>query len=77
MGLRFAISSLITFWLVPIPIGHLKQIFYIAFISATLQYGLTFSGLKILDTSSASLLVQTEVVFGIIIAAIFLKEIPI
>ena len=76
MGLRFAISSLITFWLVPIPIGHLKQIFYIAFISATLQYGLTFSGLKILDTSSASLLVQTEVVFGIIIAAIFLKEIP-
>ena len=76
MGLRFAVSSFITFWLVPIPNGYLKEIFFIAFISATLQYGLTFSGLKILDTSSASLLVQTEVVFGIIIAAIFLKEIP-
>ena len=70
------ISSILIVWFLPIPKEYLFKIFYISLVSATLQYGLTFSGLKILDTSTAALLVQTEVVFGIITAAIFLKEIP-
>ena len=76
MALRFALSSFLIIWFVPIPTGYLKRIFFIAFVSATIQYGLTFSGLAILDASTASLLVQTEVAFGIIVAAIFLREIP-
>ena len=76
MSLRFFISSILIVWFLPIPKEYLLKIFYISLVSATLQYGLTFSGLKILDTSTAALLVQTEVVFGIITAAIFLKEIP-
>ena len=75
MSLRFFISSILIVWFLPIPKEYLLKIFYISLVSATLQYGLTFSGLKILDTSTAALLVQTEVVFGIITAAIFLKEI--
>ena len=73
MSLRFFISSILIVWFLPIPKEYLLKIFYISLVSATLQYGLTFSGLKILDTSTAALLVQTEVVFGIITAAIFLK----
>ena len=76
MSLRFFISSILIVWFLPIPKEYLLKIFYISLVSATLQYGLTFSGLKILDTSTAALLVQTEVVFGIITAAFFLKEIP-
>jgi len=76
MSLRFFLSSILIVWFFPIPKRYLIKIFYISLVSATLQYGLTFSGLNILDTSTASLLVQTEVVFGIITAAIFLKEIP-
>tara|TARA_B100001094_G_scaffold40069_1_gene34652 strand:+ start:1238 stop:2119 length:882 start_codon:yes stop_codon:yes gene_type:complete len=76
MSLRFFLSSILLVWFFPIPRGFLIQIFYIAFVSASLQYGLTFSGLNILDTSTASLLIQTEVIFGIITAAIFLNEMP-
>ena len=76
MSLRFGISSLLIICFVPIPKEYLRKIFFIALVSATLQYGLTFSGLRILDASTASLLVQTEVVFGVITAAVFLKEIP-
>ena len=76
MSLRFFISSFLLVWFFPIPKGFLIKIFYIAFVSASLQYGLTFSGLNILDTSTASLLIQTEVIFGILTAAIFLKEMP-
>ena len=76
MSLRFFLSSIMLVWFFPIPRLYLTKIFYIALVSATLQYGLTFSGLKILDTSTASLLIQTEVIFGIITAAVFLREMP-
>lgn len=76
MSLRFFLSSMLIVWFFPIPKGYLIKIFYISFVSATLQYGLTFSGLNILDTSTASLLIQTEVVFGIVTAAVFLREFP-
>ena len=54
MSLRFFLSSMLIVWFFPIPNGYLIKIFYISFVSATLQYGLTFSGLNILDTSTAS-----------------------
>ena len=76
MSLRFFLSSMLIVWFFPMPKGYLIKIFYISFVSATLQYGLTFSGLNILDTSTASLLIQTEVVFGIVTAAVFLGEFP-
>ena len=41
-----------------------------------MQYGLTYTGLNIIDASSAILLVMLEVPFGIIIAFFLLKEIP-
>ena len=76
MGMRFAIAALVLVWFVPLPRGHWRSLTLIALISATFQYGLSFSGLAMIDVTPAILLVQSEVVFGTLIAAIMLKELP-
>jgi len=76
MGLRFTIPALILVWFFPVPKGLFVDLFKVSFIGSTLQYGLTYTGLSIIDASSAILLIQLEVPFGIIIAFFLLKEIP-
>ncbi len=76
MGMRFTIPALILVWWFPIPKGLFLDLFKVSFIGSTLQYGLTYTGLNIIDASSAVLLIQLEVPFGIIIAFFLLKEIP-
>ena len=76
MGLRFTIPALILVWFFPVPKGLFVDLFKVSFIGSTLQYGLTYTGLNIIDASSAILLIQLEVPFGIIIAFFLLKEIP-
>ena len=75
-GLRWGLSGLILVWWFPIPKKYLKNIFFISIIGCTIQYSLTFSGLNIIDASSAVLFVQCEVPFGVLIAYFFLKEKP-
>ncbi len=74
MGLRFTLTALVLVWFVKPPLHHLKQLTLIAFVSATLQYGLTFYGLKGLDASTTVLIIQLEVPFLALIAAVLLKE---
>jgi len=76
MGMRFTIPALILVWWFPLPKGLYFDLFKVSFIGSTLQYGLTYTGLNIIDASSAILLVQLEVPFGILIAFFLLKEIP-
>ena len=76
MGMRFTIPALILVWWFPLPKGLYFSLFKVSLIGSTLQYGLTYTGLNIIDASSAILLVQLEVPFGIIIAFFLLKEIP-
>ena len=76
MGMRFTIPALLLVWWFPIPKGLFFDLFKVSLIGSTLQYGLTYTGLTIIDASSAVLLVQLEVPFGIIIAFFLLKEIP-
>ena len=76
MGMRFRIPALILVWWFPLPKGLYFDLFKVSLIGSTLQYGLTYTGLNIIDASSAILLVQLEVPFGIIIAFFLLKEIP-
>ena len=76
MGMRFTIPALILVWWFPIPKGLFVDLFKVSFIGSTLQYGLTYNGLNIIDASSAVLFVQLEVPFGILIAFFLLKEIP-
>ncbi len=76
MGLRFSLAALVLVWFVPRPTGKYLDIFMIAVVSATLQYGLTFYGLSMIDASLAIIVVQLEVPFGVLLAAILLREQP-
>jgi O-acetylserine/cysteine efflux transporter len=76
MGMRFTIPALILVWWFPLPRGLYFNLFKVSLVGSTLQYGLTYTGLNIIDASSAVLLVMLEVPFGIIIAFFLLKEIP-
>jgi len=74
MSMRFTLSALLLCWFFPPPVGQLRAIFMVALVSATIQYGLTFTGLTGLDASTAILLVQLEVPFGALLTAIFLND---
>ena len=75
-GLRWTLTGLFLIWWFPIPKKYLKNILLISFIGCTIQYSLTFTGLNIIDASSAVLFVQCEVPFGVLIAYFYLKERP-
>ena len=75
-GLRWTITGLILVWWFPIPRKYLKKIFIVSVIGCTIQYSLTYSGLNIIDASSAILFVQFEVPFGLLVAYFYLKEKP-
>ena len=75
-GLRWSLSGLIMFYFFPFPKNYLKQMIFISFVGCTLQYGLSYSGLNIIDGTSATLFVQAEIPFGILIAFLLLGERP-
>lgn len=68
MALRFSLTALCLIWFFRPPPGLFKQLFWISLVSAALQYSLTFNGLRGIDASTAALLVQLEVPFGLILA---------
>jgi O-acetylserine/cysteine efflux transporter len=68
MALRFSLTAACLLCFFRPPPGILKQLFWISLISAALQYSLTFNGLRGIDASTAALLVQLEVPFGLIMA---------
>ena len=76
MAFRFTLTAAVLAKFAGFPKHHLIWIFWISVISATIQYSLTFSGLKGLDAGSAALIVQLEVPFLVLIGAIFLGEKP-
>ena len=76
MGIRFTFAASILIWWFPIPKGYLKKIFIASLIANTLQYSITYTGLNYIEASSAVLLVQMEVPFGVIFAYFMLKEKP-
>jgi len=75
-GLRWSLTGIIMCWFFPFPKKLFKSLLVISFLGSTLQYSLTFSGLNIVDATSATLLIQSEIPFGILIAFIILKEKP-
>lgn len=74
MALRFTLTALVLVWFVRVPRGLMGRIFVVSLVSATIQYSLTFTGLRDLDASIAIIVVQLEVPFGALLAAIFLKD---
>ncbi len=74
MALRFTLTALCLVWFFRPPLQLFKQLFWIALISAALQYSLTFNGVRGIDASTAALLVQLEVPFGLLLAWLLLGE---
>jgi len=74
MSMRFALAALVLVWFTRPPWGFMRRIFLIALISATIQYGFTFYGLKGIDASTAVIVVQLEGPFMALLAAVFLKD---
>jgi len=68
MALRFTLTAACMIYFFRPPPGLFKQLFWISLISAALQYSLTFNGVRGIDASTAALLVQLEVPFGLIMA---------
>ncbi len=67
---RFALTTLVLIWFVDPPTNYLHRIFWIAVVSATIQYALTFTGLDGLNASTAILVVQLEFPFMALMAAV-------
>lgn len=76
MALRFAVTAGALVWFVRPPWSETQRIFWIALVSAAIQYSLTFNGLKGLDASTAVLVLQLEVPFLVLLGALLLKEKP-
>ena len=76
MAFRFALTAMVLVWFVPVPYGNLKNIFKVAIVVAAIQYSLTFTGLAGLEAGLASLVVQLEVPFLVLLGALVLKENP-
>ena len=74
MALRFSVTALALMWFFKMPRNILLPLTGIAFISAAVQYSLTFTGLTRLDAGLAGLIVQLEVPFLTLLGAILLKE---
>ena len=75
-GLRWTLAGLVLVWWFPVPKKLLKEILLVSFVVCTLQYGLTYTGVSMIEASSAVLLIQSEVPFGVLIAFFMLKERP-
>jgi O-acetylserine/cysteine efflux transporter len=74
MSLRFGIAGLILVWFTKPPWEHMRELFIIALIGSTIQYGFTYYGLKGIDVSTASILVQLEGPILALLSTLILKE---
>lgn len=74
MAFRFGVAAMILVPFARMPKEAVGKLAVVAFVGSTLQYGMTFNGLKLLDAGTTALLVQVEVVFLVLIAAVWLGE---
>jgi O-acetylserine/cysteine efflux transporter len=74
MAFRFTLTAFVLVWFVKPPWGQMWPIFWIAFVSAAIQYSLTFTGLSGMDASTAIIVVQLEFPFMAILAVVFLRD---
>ena len=74
MALRFSLTALCLIWIYQPPFKLFKNLIWISLVGAAIQYSLTFNGVRGIDASTAALLVQLEVPFGLLLAWIFLGD---
>ena len=74
MALRFTLTALCMIWFFRPDPKLFNKLFWIAFVSAAIQYSLTYTGVSGIDASTAALLIQLEVPFAILLAAVVLGD---
>ncbi len=75
-ALRHTIAGAALIWFVRPPFGSMWRLFGITFVAATVQFCMTYAAMSYLDVATSALLVQTEVPFAIIIAAVVTRSMP-
>jgi O-acetylserine/cysteine efflux transporter len=73
-AIRYLITALAMVWFVRPPVALMGRIALISVVAASINYSLIYSGLAGVDASTAALLIQLEIPFAAIIAAVALKE---
>jgi O-acetylserine/cysteine efflux transporter len=74
MALRFAVVALLLCPFFRPPRAKLKQIVLVSVTLGSFHFALMFSGLARTDSATAALLVQTQVPFAALLAALFFKD---
>ena len=74
MALRFTLTAVCLSLIFRPPVRLFKDLFWVALVSAAIQYSLTFNGVRGIDASTAALLVQLEVPFGLLLAWMLLGD---
>jgi O-acetylserine/cysteine efflux transporter len=74
MALRFTLTTACLIWFYRPPRNLYTKLFWIAIVSAAIQYSLTFTGVQGIDASTSVLLLQLEVPFGLLLAWVLLGD---
>ena len=74
MTLRFTLVALLLLPFVSLPRGRLGAIFGISITLGFLHFSFMFSGMRILDASTAAIAIQLQVPFASLLAAFFFKD---
>ncbi|MFP1645938.1 DMT family transporter [Pontitalea aquivivens] len=76
MALRFAITAVALLWFLGPSGGNLGRLGLISVVGASVQYALTFTGVKGLGAGLSAMVVQLEVPFLVMLGALLLGERP-
>lgn len=76
MAIRFAITAAALVWVAAPPRGNVRRLLAVSVIGATIQYSLTFTGVKGVEAGLAALVIQLEVPFLVLLGALLLGERP-
>lgn len=76
MALRFSVTALALVWFAGPMGGNLGRLVLISVVGASVQYALTFTGVKGLGAGLSALVVQLEVPFLVLLGALLLGERP-
>ncbi len=74
VALRFFLVALLLVFFVPMPRGRLWGIFALSVVLGSLHFTLMFNAMKALDAGTASVVVQLQVPFAALLAALIFKD---
>jgi O-acetylserine/cysteine efflux transporter len=74
VALRFAVVAALLVFFVPVPWGRLKAIAALSVVLGSLHFTLMFNAMRALDAGTASVVIQLQVPFAALLAALVFKD---